>query len=113
MFSLFLLAFVFEVALSASFSFVPLLAHEGVLLRAGYFYASLGLTAVSLHLLGGRWLKFWGSSTLLLPALYLLCAGAVLVYLIKTKRDEASLFYPTGSCLPLLRWLWIRCIPQM
>ncbi len=85
MFSLFLLAFVFEVALSASFSFVPLLAHEGVSLRAGYFYTSLGLTAVSLRLLGGRWLKFWGSSKLLLPALYLLCAGAVLVYLSKSS----------------------------
>jgi predicted MFS family arabinose efflux permease len=81
MFSLFLLAFVFEVALSASFSFVPLLAHEGVPLRAGYYYTSLGLTAVALRLLGGRWLKFWGSSYLLLPALYLLSAGSVLVYL--------------------------------
>jgi predicted MFS family arabinose efflux permease len=81
MFSLFLLAFLFEVALSASFSFVPLLVHEGISLRAGYFYTSLGLTAVLLRLLGGRWLKFWGSSRLLLPALYLLCTGSVLVYL--------------------------------
>jgi predicted MFS family arabinose efflux permease len=31
-------------------------------------------------LFGGRWLKFWGSSKLLFPALYLLSAGAVLVY---------------------------------
>jgi MFS family permease len=85
MLSLFLLAFVFEVALSASFSFVPLLAHEGAPLIAGYFYTSLGLTAVSLRLLGGRWLKFWGSSKLLLPALYLLCAGAVLVYISKSS----------------------------
>lgn len=81
MISLFLLAFLFEVALSASFSFVPLLAHEGTSLRAGYFYTSLGLTAVLLRLLGGRWLKFWGSSKLLLPALYFLCAGSILVYL--------------------------------
>jgi MFS family permease len=81
MFTLFLLAFVFEIALSASFSFVPLLAYEGEPLRAGYFYSSLGLTAVLLRLLGGRWLKFWGSSKLLLPALYLLGAGAVFVYL--------------------------------
>jgi MFS family permease len=81
MLSLFLMAFVFEVALSASVTFVPLLTHEGMPLRAGYFYSGLGLTAVSLRLLGGRWLKFWGSPRLLLPALYLLSTGAVLVYL--------------------------------
>jgi predicted MFS family arabinose efflux permease len=84
MFSLFLLAFLFEVALSASFSFVPLLVHDGVPLRAGYYYTSLGLTAVALRLLGGRWLKFWGSSSLLLPALYLLSAGSVLLHLSKS-----------------------------
>jgi len=84
-FSLFLLAFLFEVALSASFSFVPLLAHEGTGLRAGYFYTGLGLTAVLLRLLGGRWLKFWGSPRLLLPAFYFLCAGSVLVYLSRSS----------------------------
>ena len=84
MFFLFLLTFIFEVGVSASFSFVPLLAHEGVPMRAGYFYTSLGLTAVFLRLFGGRWLKFWGSPRLLLPALYLLSAGAVLVYLSKS-----------------------------
>jgi predicted MFS family arabinose efflux permease len=81
MLSLFLLAFLFEVALSASFGFVPLLANEGTSLRAGYFYTTLGLTAVILRMLGGRWLKFWGSSKLLLPALYFLCGGSLLVYL--------------------------------
>jgi len=81
MFFIFLLTFLFEVALSASFSFVPLLAHEGVPMRAGYFYTSLGLTAVLLRLFGGRWLRFWGNSKLLLPALYFLCGGAVLIYL--------------------------------
>ena len=85
MFSLFLLAFLFEVALSASFSFVPLLAHEGTSLRAGYFYTGLGLTAVLLRLLGGRWLKFWGNPKLLLPALYFLCAGSILVYLSRSS----------------------------
>jgi len=78
---IFLLTFVFEVALSASLSFVPLLAHKGIPMRAGYFYTSLGLTAVFLRLVGGRWLKFWGNSKLLLPAMYFLCAGAVMVYL--------------------------------
>ena len=84
-FFIFLLAFLFEVALSASFSFVPLLAHEGVPMRAGYFYTSLGLTAVLLRLFGGRWLKFWGNANLLLPALYFLCAGSVLVYLSRSS----------------------------
>ncbi|UCE43066.1 MAG: MFS transporter [Candidatus Aminicenantes bacterium] len=81
MFFIFLLTFLFEVALSASLSFVPLLALEGASMRAGYFYTSLGLTAVFLRLFGGRWLRFWGNPKLLLPALYLLCGGAVLVYL--------------------------------
>lgn len=84
-FFIFLLAFLFEVALSASFSFVPLLAHEGMSMRAGYFYTSLGSTAVLLRLFGGRWLKFWGNAKLLLPALYLLCGGAVLVYLSRSS----------------------------
>ena len=81
MFFIFLLTFVFEVALSSSFSFVPLLAHENAPMRAGYFYTSLGMTAVFLRLFGGRWLRFWGNPKLLLPALYFLCGGAVLVYL--------------------------------
>ena len=84
-FFLFLLTFLFEVALSASLSFVPLLAYEGVPLRAGYYYTSLGLTAVFLRLFGGRWLKFWGNPKLLLPALYLLGAGAVLVFMAKSS----------------------------
>ncbi len=80
----FLLTFVFEVALSASFSFVPLLANEDLSIRAGYFYTSLGMTAVFMRLFGGRRLKFWGNPKLLLPALYLLSAGAVLVYVSKS-----------------------------
>lgn len=95
MLSLFLLAFLFEVALSASFSFVPLLALDRTSLRAGYFYTALGLTAVLLRLLGGRWLKFWGDSRLLLPALYFLCAGSVLVY-----------FSRNGSMLAFSGFIW-------
>jgi predicted MFS family arabinose efflux permease len=83
---IFLLTFVFEVALSSSLSFVPLLVQEGFSLRAGFFYSSLGLTAVSMRLLGGRWLKFWGSPRLVLPALYFLCGGAVLLYFARSNQ---------------------------
>lgn len=85
-FYVFLLTFVFEVALSSSLSFVPLLVQDGLSLRAGYFYSSLGLTAVSMRLLGGRWLKFWGSPRLLLPALYFLCGGAAILYLARSSE---------------------------
>jgi MFS family permease len=81
----FLLTFIFEVGLSACLSFVPLLTHGGIPMRAGYFYTSLGLTAVFLRLGGGRWLRFWGSSKLLIPAMYFLCAGAVLTYFSKSS----------------------------
>jgi predicted MFS family arabinose efflux permease len=81
----FLMTFVFEVGLSASLSFVPLLTHGGIPMRAGYFYTSLGLTAVFLRLGGGRWLRFWGNPRLLLPAMYFLCAGAVLVYFARSS----------------------------
>lgn len=83
---IFLLTFVFEVALSSSLSFVPLLVQDGLFLRAGYFYTSLGLTAVSMRLLGGRWLRLWGSPRLLFPALYSLCSGAVLLYFSRSNR---------------------------
>jgi predicted MFS family arabinose efflux permease len=81
----FLLTFVFEVGLSAALSFVPLLTHEGIPMRAGYFYTSFGLTAVLLRLGGGRWLRFWGNPRLLLPAMYFLCAGAVLVHFARSS----------------------------
>ena len=77
----FLLTFVFEVGLSSSLSFVPLLVHEGSPMRAGYFYTCLGLTAVSMRLLGGRWLKFWGNPKLLFPAFYFLCGGSGLIFM--------------------------------
>ncbi len=84
--TVFLLTFVFEVALSSSLSFVPLLAQEGMALRAGYFYTSLGLTAVSMRLLGGRWLRLWGSPRLLLPALYFLCGGSIMLYISRSNQ---------------------------
>jgi predicted MFS family arabinose efflux permease len=77
----FLLTFVFEIGLSSSLSFVPLLAHEGLSMRAGYFYTCLGLTAVSMRLFGGRWLKFWGNPKLLFPAFYFLCGGTGLIFI--------------------------------
>jgi len=73
-----LLTFVFELGLSASLSFVPLLAHDESSMRAGYFYTLLGLTVVFLRLYGGKKLKFWGSPRLILPAFFLLCCGGIL-----------------------------------
>ena len=74
------LAFVFEVGLSSSLSFVPLLAHEGDAMRAGYFYTFLGLTAVWLRIFGGKRIAFWGDPRLLFPAFCCLAGGAVLLY---------------------------------
>jgi MFS family permease len=77
---IFLLTFIFEVGLSSSLSFVPLLAHEGSSLRAGYFYTCLGLTAVLLRIFGGKRFTFWGNPRLLFPAFCCLAGGAVLLY---------------------------------
>jgi len=73
-----LLTFIFELGLSSSLSFVPLLAHTGSSMRAGFFYSFLGMTAVFLRLYGGKKLKFWGSSKLLLPAFFFLSCGSLL-----------------------------------
>ncbi len=75
-----LLAFIFETGLSSCLSFVPLLAHEGSAMKAGYFYTFLGLTAVSLRIFGGKWMAFWGDSRLLFPAFCCLSGGAILLY---------------------------------
>jgi predicted MFS family arabinose efflux permease len=80
-FLIFLLTFVFEVGLSASLSFVPLLAVNDSPLRAGYFYTCLGVTAVFMRLIGGRWFPFWGNTRLLLPAFYFMAVGGVVVFL--------------------------------
>jgi predicted MFS family arabinose efflux permease len=77
---IFLLAFIFEVGLSSSLSFVPLLAYKGSSMRAGYFYMLLGLTAVCLRIFGGKKFLFWGNPQLVLPAFYFLAGGAVLLY---------------------------------
>ncbi len=79
-FLIFLLTFVFEVGLSSSFSFVPLLAHTGSSMKAGYFFTALGLTAVIMRLYGGKKLKFWGNPRLLVPAFCFLSVGGCLVY---------------------------------
>jgi predicted MFS family arabinose efflux permease len=84
-FFIFLLTFVFEIGLSSSLTFVPLLAHQESAMRAGYFYSFLGMTAVFMRLFGGRWLKFWGSPKVLLPAFYFLCGGSALVFLARTS----------------------------
>jgi MFS family permease len=82
----FLLTFVFEIGLSSSLSFVPLLAHQNPPMRAGYFYTFLALTAVFMRLVAGRWLKFWGSPRLLFPAFYFLSGGAALLFLSQSSR---------------------------
>jgi predicted MFS family arabinose efflux permease len=84
-FLIYMLTFVFEVGLSASFSFVPLLAHRRSPMKAGYFFTALGTTAVVMRLYGGRKLKFWGRPGLLIPAFGFLVAGECLVYFSQTN----------------------------
>jgi len=84
-FLIYMLTFLFEVGLSASFSFVPLLAHRGSPMKAGYFFTTLGLTAVVMRLYGGRKLQFWGKPWLLVPAFGFLVAGECLVYFSQTN----------------------------
>lgn len=85
---IFSLAFIFEIGLSSSLSFVPLLAHEGTSMRAGFFYTFLGLTAVLLRIFGGKRIAFWGDPRLLFPAFCFLSGGAVLLYF---SRDNLLL----------------------
>ncbi|UCC38868.1 MAG: MFS transporter [Candidatus Aminicenantes bacterium] len=80
-FLIFSLTFIFEVALSSSISFVPLLVHEHSSMRAGYYYTFIGLSTVFMRLYAGRKLKFWGSPMLILPAFCFLSGGGVLIYL--------------------------------
>jgi MFS family permease len=75
------LTFIFELGLSASLSFVPLLAHSGSSMRAGLYYTFLGLTAGFLRLYAGKKLRFWGSSKLLFPAFIFLFLGGSLTSL--------------------------------
>jgi MFS family permease len=85
---IFSLAFIFEVGLGSCLSFVPLLAHEGSAMRAGYFYTFLGLTAVLLRVFGGKYISFWGDPRLLFPAFCFLGGGAVLLHF---SRDNLLL----------------------
>lgn len=79
-FLIFLLTFIFEIGLSSSLSFVPLLAHESSSMRSGYYYTFLGLTAVFMRLYVGRKLKYWGNPLLIVPAFFFLSAGGCLIF---------------------------------
>jgi MFS family permease len=85
---IFSLAFIFEVGLGSSLTFVPLLAHQGTAMRAGYYYTCLGLTAVLLRVFGGKHITFWGDPRLLFPAFCFLTGGAVLLFF---SRDNLHL----------------------
>jgi len=74
------LTLLFEIAFGSILSFVPLLAHNGSFMRAGYFYSFLGMTAVFLRLFAGKRLRFWGRPELLLPAFVFLSSGIVSLY---------------------------------
>jgi len=74
------LTLLFEIAFGSVLSFVPLLAHEGSLMRAGYFYSFLGLMAVFLRVFAGKRLRFWGRPELLYPAFIFLAAGTASLY---------------------------------
>lgn len=78
---IFLLTLVFEIGLSSSLAFVPLLAHGGSPMRAGYFYTFLALVAVLMRVVGGSQLRAWGSAKLLLPAFFFIAGGGLLTSL--------------------------------
>ena len=84
-FMIFLLTFIFEIGLSASLSFVPLLAHESSSMRSGYYYTFLGLTAVFMRLFAGKRFKYWGNPLLIVPAFCFISAGGVLIYFSHTN----------------------------
>jgi MFS family permease len=79
-FLIFFLTLIFEIGLSSSLSFVPLLAHGESQMWAGYFYTFLSLTAVFMRLYGGKRFVFWGSPRSLLPAFYFISGGGILIY---------------------------------
>jgi MFS family permease len=113
---IFSLAFIFEVGLGSCLSFVPLLAHEGTVMRAGYFYTFLGLTAVFLRIFGGKYITFWGDPRLLFPAFCFLAGGALLLHF---SRDHLLLALSgmvwgigTGVLYPHLSALAIEGTPS-
>lgn len=79
-FLIFSLTSIFEIGLSSSLSFVPLLAHADSSMRAGYYYTFLGLTAVFMRLYVGKKLESWGRPWLIFPAFCFLLTGGVLIY---------------------------------
>lgn len=79
-FAILCLTFVFEMALSAMLSFVPLLTVQVQRMTAGVFYSCLGGMAVFMRLYVGRRLKFWGNTLLIIPAFLLLALGTLGIY---------------------------------
>jgi predicted MFS family arabinose efflux permease len=79
-FSIVSLTLIFELALSAMLSFVPLLTVQSPLLTAGLFYTCLGGMAVFMRLFVGRRLRFWGNTLLVIPAFVFLAAGTLMVH---------------------------------
>lgn len=110
---IFLLTFLFEVALSSGLAFVPLLAHTGTSMKAGFYFTFLGLTAVILRLYGGKYLPLWGSEKLVLPAFFFLSGGGILTSLAFSNAFLASsavvwgigvgILYPHMSALSVER----------
>jgi predicted MFS family arabinose efflux permease len=86
-FSILCLTFVFEMALSAMLSFVPLLTVQISGMTAGVFYTCLGGMAVFMRLYVGRRFKFWGNTLLIIPAFLLLASGTLGVF-----YSQSSLF---------------------
>ena len=79
-FSIVCLTLVFELAMSAMLSFVPLLTVQSPRLTAGIFYTCLGGMAVFMRLYVGRRMRFWGNALLIIPAFLMLAAGTLAVY---------------------------------
>ncbi|MFC2164968.1 MFS transporter [Acidobacteriota bacterium] len=75
------LTVLFEIGMSATLSFVPLLVHEGSVMRAGFYYTFLGLTIVFMRLVGGRYFPWWGNPRALLPSFFFLSGGTACLYL--------------------------------
>jgi predicted MFS family arabinose efflux permease len=84
-FLIFLLTLLFEICLSSSLSFVPLLAHESSSMRSGYYFTFLGLTAVFMRLYIGRKFRHWGNPLLMIPAFCFISAGGGMIYFSHTN----------------------------
>ena len=78
--SIIALAFIFEIGLSSSLSFIPLLASDGSGMRSGYYFTFLALTAVFMRLFGGKRFKSWGNPQWIPPAFCFLSLGGISIY---------------------------------